>query len=376
MKYKFFSLLIILVITNFLVAGTVFAQSGESTVVNDESSEDEIGYYSKRDNFYISGDEIEVNNEIEGDIVGAGNKIVINKDVDDNLYLSGGEVIINGKIGESVIIAAGAVEINGDVRGDLFIVAGVVVINGNIYGDVRIGAGEIHVNSKYIRGDFMVGSSKVVVADRTRILGEESVLGGNMEKGQENNIISIDDERLMFKSGFDSSPLLGAITGASTIVSFVMKIVSFIGFILLGYFVIKMFPVFTEDTLKKMRGSIVLSVITGIIVYVIFPIIAIILAITVVGWNLLGVLILLGLLAMTFANIFADYLIGRMLLQKMKKDKTGRALPLILGMIVVEVPLMIIGLIPFIGGLLTFFVKIFLTSWGVGAIVLNKRRHK
>ncbi len=163
-------------------------------------------------------------------------------------------------------------------------------------------------------------------------------------------------------------PAFGSIIAGLTLVAAVLGILFALGMYLAGYGILKFFPVFTEQTLITMEQKSWQSVAVGAGLLFLSPFIALFLMFTVVGIPILWVLMLLAVVAWVFGNVYANYLVGRILLKQFGFDKSGRALALLVGSVVVWFVGFVLGLVPIVGMLFNFVVS----SWGVGAIVMNK----
>lgn len=116
-------------------------------------------------NLYVAGGTVTVNKQVFGDLFAAGGSVNIAGPIEEDLAAAGGSVNIASPIGEDARIAGGNVSVNapigGDllaaggtvvlsesanVGGDLWIAGGVVNVNGSVSGEARIAGGEIFIN--------------------------------------------------------------------------------------------------------------------------------------------------------------------------------------------------------------------------------------
>ncbi len=336
------------------------------TVAYAVNSENDVNKVTKSGNEYkTSEEELKIDNDIRGDLFAAA----------ETLY-------VDGEIGDNLFAAAGGIVVNGDVRNDVFLAGAYIVINGDIRGDVKIAGGEVYINSDLITGDVMVMAGKLSVADEVEILGEKEVYSGMLSEGVVDNPVDLsgynpESNKVMFgdkEYNFDSSGVVTLFTGAGLVMGFFWKLLMLASMILAGYLVLRLFPVLTETTLGTMNKAMVKSTLLGMGVYVVAPLVALVLLFSLIGFKVLVLLAMLGGLCIYLSGVYSSYAVGRWILVMMGNEKTGRAIPLALGMFVVELTLFIFGLLPFIGWLLVFVIRGVLYSWATGALVLNKYR--
>jgi len=100
--------------------------------------------------------------------------VVITQPVHENLYISGGHVIINAPVYADLVIAGGVIEINDSVMKDILITGGSVTFNGYTKGSIRCLGARLHI-LKNIGGDLIVIGGNIVVEKETTIMGIVSI---------------------------------------------------------------------------------------------------------------------------------------------------------------------------------------------------------
>ncbi|MCA9381565.1 hypothetical protein KC678_04835 [Candidatus Dojkabacteria bacterium] len=308
-----------------------------------------------------------------GSIYLAGNEEVINSDISNDVVFAGSQVVINGDVLDNIIVAGGAVEINGNVNGDVLFAGGMLILNGNVSGDVRAFGGSLFINSETVVGDVLVSGGQIGISSRTTILGDLSTNGFNTELNATNNPTTLgaaENMDLPFNNDSVKSMVSGLIAGLS-VFALILSFLMLIGSVFAGYVFIRIFPVFTEKTLETMKKKPGESVGYGCLTMVVGIILILVLFVSVIGIRLLFLLMVLGVLALMVGGIYARYMIGRMLLERFDKKNTGRFIVLLVGTLVVDLGLFILGLIPILA-IFTGTISFFLTMWGMGAIIYNK----
>ncbi|MFQ5492764.1 MAG: hypothetical protein ACE5DX_01215 [Candidatus Dojkabacteria bacterium] len=301
-------------------------------------------------------------------------------DVAGDLLIAGDQLVISGEVGDNLLAAAGAVQVDGVVNGDAMIAAGYVVINGDVLGDLRIAAGEVYINGT-VSGDLVIFAGRYSISSESFVGGQEILSAGHGVRGTTDNPVDLTNAS-HFSGGFSSfefsdedlGALVGAFLGASFVVSLILKLIMLIGSIIAAYVVLRLFPVFSENTLTAMKNDGWKSVLLGFVTLIVAPVLLLVLLLTIFGLHTAIVLGIIGLLAWYLTGVYANYFVGRHLLVKFGRPNTGRALPLVVGFVVVEGVILLLGLIPLLGGIIIFFINLLLVSWTLGAMVVNKKR--
>ncbi len=330
-------------LASLLLPATVYAQM---------TSEDEIIIDSVvTDNLYVAAEDFTLNARSQADVVVGARRIIINGDVNGNL-----------------ILAAQEIEINGNVTGDVLGAAGIIVLNGDVTGDARLFAGQAFVNSENIRGDLVVASGRASISEATKVELKNLIAAGNTSLNIIDNptslpeVVGTDSQADYFSGLFASTGIVASILGAF------ISLLFLVGGIVANYLVIRFFPTFTERTLVKMKEDAFTSVMVGLGVFVVSPIVAFVLLITGVGLPILVLLLALGWLAYLFSMAYGNYIVGRIALEQLKFDSTGRLLPLVVGTAIFT----IIGLVPVVGWFITGIGSILLSAWAIGAMFMHK----
>jgi hypothetical protein len=337
-----------------------------------EGSEYEILPLTNEDAMDISSFEEATLSE-NGSLYATGDDETINFTIGNDVIFVGGDLVINGDVTDNVVFAGSALEVNGDIKGDLMFAGGVLIINGDVSGDVRAFGGSIYINSDNIGGDLFIRGGITAVSSNSAIVGESDIMGWSVERSASDNPTSIDDvSNNAFPFGDSGlSSVLDGLTKGFAVFSIIWGILMMLGTILAGYFVLRVFPTFSEKTLSTMRSSAPTSILAGCLVMILGMFLAIMLLISLIGIQLLAVLALLGILAYVMGGFYARYEVGRILLSRFGYMKPGRFLALLTGVLLVDMVLLLLGLVSALSGL-GWIIGTLLALWGMGAIVLNK----
>jgi hypothetical protein len=134
-----------------------------------------------------------------------------------------------------------------------------------------------------------------------------------------------------------------------------------ISFLIAGLLLLALFPAAGEAAVRAARASTGGTVISGIVLLIVLPILGVILLVTVVGTPLgLGLLLVLG-------PLYAiSYLTGALLLGRRVAKTAGRGVAFLVGLLILRV----LALIPFLGALISLIATVF----GLGALFVASRR--
>lgn len=319
----------------------------ETQTVKNENS---VVFNSRGESKYISGESTAVDERVVNDVLYAGNELVINNSVNDNVFFAGRGLQINGEVGGDVIFAGGA-----------------LIVNGNVNGDIRAFGATIVLNSDFINGDVVINGGTLYTGPNLTVNGEqlidtESIIGDETFT----NLSSLPVED--YPGGFDFDAAAN-LTAISLGVAFLMLV----GIIGLGYVILRFFPTFSEKTISSFEKDWLKGALVGVLLVLISGPLALLLIVSIVGHPLLLFLLGLAIIGFLMAFIYTRYYVGRLLLKKAGKDKTGRFIPLVVGILIIEIPIILLSLLPFVGVLLQAISNL-LTIAGLGVIVLNKFR--
>lgn len=342
---KRLSLLLCSIVLLGLIAVPAYAQN--EVLMNQESSST-----SK----YIVKDGSEISEVVENDVIYAGKALVINADVGDN-----------------VIFAGGSLEINGTVSGDVLFIGATLVLNGNVSGDVRVAGGTLVINSSQIDGDLFATGSQVYISSRTTVVGEKKISGEKVDTNSTQTPNSVEEANSAYGDYNTKLTELFAGLGLGLVAfSLIMKFILIVGSIISGYLILRLFPQYSDKSIETLLKNPGKSIIAGIVTFVVGFFTIFLLIFSVIGLHTLFVASIFAILAFMLASVYTKYAIGLWIVRRMNKDHTGRFIPLVIGIILVEILLMALNFIPIIGWFFVFVIQMVLMSWGVGALVYNK----
>jgi hypothetical protein len=219
-----------------------------------------------------------------------------------------------------VVVVDGDAVIRGSVKGDVVVVDGDVTIRGKVGGDVVAVAGVATLGRRArIAGDLVYFDDKPVIARGARVAGDVQKVDGSE---------------------------IGEALGALAIGIWVAFSVSLL---LFGLILMLLAPRAAEAIARTARSRWGMAIGVGFAVFILLPIVAVLIALTIIGTPL-GVLLLVSLVPLfAMAYVSTAFAVGRLILKK-------SGIPaFLLGMLI----LCLLTLVPFLGGVVATLAIIF-----------------
>jgi len=312
----------------------------------------------------IGGGSITINANVNGDLFVAGGQITVNGDVSDDVRAAGGTININGNVGDDVIATSGQLNISsnsliggslilgngmanvlGSINEDVLGGGGKLVLGGTIYGDVNV---EIQ-DSVTLTSDARINGNLIYTSLREAELTEDQVAGFI----EYNKTVVEDDYGTQIENMFSRFHL-------------VWQLIKYLSLLLIGLILAFLAPRALLDASKVSKEKPWRSLGLGFVIAICSIAAMIVLAVTIVGAPLAGILLGIFLISWYVASVFAAMFIGYLLLKPKKYTNWN-----LLGMIALGgFILIVIGLVPIVGWLLCFLV----TMLSFGAIWTYKKQ--
>lgn len=328
---------------------------------------------------------VQIDGDVRGDAFLAGGVVVVNGKVDGDLFILGGKVTINGVVGNSVRIVGGDVTVNSQIGRNTLLVCGNCLVTGRseIAGSLLTAAGNLELSAGSIGKGFRffgnrlylnsgIANEAFVVSQQQFVLGPNASVSGDLKyTGSSQAILSdgatvsgsITYERnnpdANFPRFFGAKSIFELRDILAPVINFGFLMISLlIGFILMG-----LFPRWFEKSVMAINNKPVASFGWGVITVVAVPIVALLLAVTIVGIPVSIVTILIGYTIYVLAGFVGAFFIGRVILRRFLGERRGWALAT--GLTVFY----ILGFFPYIGQ----FIRLVVTIFAIGGIVLSYR---
>ena len=333
---------------------------------------------------FAAGGNVEVSEPVRGDVFIAGGRVLLEQQVGGDAFIAGGNVRIKEKLEESLFAAGANVSIEGDIGrharvagGDVSIARGVLVS-----GKATLAGANVEVGGR-------VGKDLTIAADSARINGHidgsADVSARHIEIGPDAVIVgkltywspqaATIDPAAKINGGTDYRPVTMP-EGMHTvgIVALMMgKIFLLIGLMVMGSLLVLFFPNFTGAVERAFTTNPGKSIALGFGLLLGLPIVGVLFMITLLGIPLGLTVFFLYPLVLMLGYLTAAVFIGDRGMSYLRKGNKLTPGIRILGFIGALIALALIGALPFIGGLIVFFLL--LGGIGAWAMALYERYH-
>jgi hypothetical protein len=325
---------------------------------------------------YVAGGHVDVIAEVNGDVVAAGGRVTINSQVTGDVLAAGGNVTVQGRVSDDIRLAGGDVIINASA-GD-----GVVVAGGNVLfapdasagGDVMIGGGHVELAGK-VRGNVAISAGEVVISGQ--VDGNVELTSGSIKIKPGAVIRGSLTYRSPVAAEIDSQArIVGKVShikmprpGPAEIAAVATKVGLFVwlGIALTGIVLYLLFPSTAMTAARTAGAKPWKSLGLGLALLAAIPVLGIVLMITGIGWLLALLLLLAYVLLLWFGFLAGVLFVSDALLRRMRKGEESSKLVNSLVFALALLVIMILGLVPLLGGLLLFILLLL----GIGCLGLK-----
>jgi len=300
----------------------------------------------------LVGGAVEVRNPVGGDLRTAAGKLIVDATIDGDVLMAGSEISLERgtRIGRDALIAGRAVDVRGSIDGELTIYAQHVVIAGTVGGKARLVAEEIEL----LDSARIVGTLSYTSPHEIKRSPGATVEGEISRREAEKKVAPPPAE-----PDDDGWELLGALLWM-------------LGLFLFGVALTWLSPVFSADAARRAWSDPLAAVGLGFALLIALPVAAGLAIITIVGIPLGA-----SALAVYPVLLLTGYLTGvAAVAQRLRQSLGPRSPPSatarLLWLAVTLSVLIVIGLIPFLGWLLSIWVLLA----GIGGLVLAARSRR
>jgi cytoskeletal protein CcmA (bactofilin family) len=327
---------------------------------------------------YVIGRSIIIDGTVNGDIFGLGQTITINGTVNGGITLVGQTLNINGQIAHGARLAGQTINVNSSIGRDLA-AAGTtlnVATTAKIADDLIFGVSTSSISGQ-VNGDVKGGANEVTITNE---------VGGNVELAVEKLTITSTANiqgNLVYTSENEASIQSGARLGGSTthnvpekpavpapFAGIGGKLLGFIMLLVIGIIIIVLAPRWISAMADSIRTKPWPSLGWGALFLFATPIAAIIVIITIIGLPVGLIALVLYGIAVYLSQIPVGFLIGRLIIRRNGEIESRGLMigALALGLVI----LLVLRLIPYIGGWVTLLAIMF----GLGSVVVSVIRSR
>ena len=317
---------------------------------------------------FVGGNNVLVNGKINGDLIAGSENITFNGEVNGNIRIAGSTVFINGLVGKNLTVVGSNLIIGEKARvnGSLLAFGSDIRVQGPIGKDARIYGSQVVVGSQIGRN--LGGSfANLILTSQAKVLGDlEYQSPREAQIDSKAKILGKTIYKPMVHKNFwqksfvfhrQMVPLFLGLAGFALWLKFMAFLLA-LGF---GFLFLYFFPKRVEGMAKIIGSHFWLSLGVGVLIPIIFSLVVIFLAVSLVGIPFIFIVGPIFFLLVYFAKIFTAFFFGRKILGA--KKSWGWAL--VVGLLIYY----FLGMIPIINGLTSF---VFITV-GLGAFILDQK---
>jgi hypothetical protein len=281
--------------------------------------------------------------ETEPEVSTAVGDITVHGDVEGDVKSGMGDIVVNGEVGGDIKAGSGNIMVNGPVGGGIDAGFGDVYVNAPVDGDVSVDRGDVELGSEaQVGGDIVYGSGRIEQHP-------SAAVEGNMIAGRGPGMFHEPD-------GFGIPSLVGWVFAAAA-------------FAACSVLLAVLAPRPLLAAARRAEESPGWSLLFGVASVPAVVVLAVILAVSIIGIPLLLLLAPAYLAFVFFGALVAAYFVGRRVVFATRRYHAGNALAAAVGAIILAV----VYLIPVLGDLLVYCLALFGTGASILALFSRRR---
>lgn len=294
----------------------------------------------------LAGGSLIMNGPVSGDFLAAGGNISILGDVGNNIRVLGGNILINGKVGGDILALGGQTNVAGaGVGGDIIWAGGSLNVEAPVNGNLHLSGGDVVINAPV--------TGNVTFTGGTLSLGEKAAIGGDLSYRAQKEAAMAQGAKVNGKITYEPIQKEPNARAFATFLSLALLgkfLATFVCALVLGL----IFKRYALTVVENAVAAPLREIGRGFATLVLLPVASVLLLVTIVGFplGLLGILTFIALLILSsiLASIVLGSLVDRAIFKRDAYQVTW--ITILLGVILY----MLVGAIPFIGGIFKFFV--------------------
>ncbi len=328
-------------------------------------------------NFYFLAENVKINGNINGDLIGFAKDLEINGRVEGDIIIVSSNFHFNGEVVGSLRGIADKGNINGMVGRNLNIIGTNIFISelGHIYWDALVLADNLDLRGK-INGNLYASLNTALLNGQikrnanllVRDKNESLVLGEMLEINNDFSYRSINEAIISKESQIDGEITYNKLKQKNNYSFFWSLIYKIFSAILIALFLVHIFKNILRISSINIEKKFLPSLLWGIFITFILPLILLILAFTIIGIKLSILIFSLWLALILSAKIIFAFFVGRLFFNRIiKKPNTSYAWKIIIGIIISWS----LFTIPYIGVFLSGLAVIL----GMGSIFIEIKKY-
>ena len=303
----------------------------------------------------------------------SGNQISIQEPIQDDVVIFGETVQIDAPI-RGVIIFANIINVNAPIDGDLFAAGGQITVNTDVSGKIVASGNTIDLGGKSTNA--ILAANNIHFNPTAVIVKDAYVAGGTI--GNEGNITG---QLIAMTDNFQNNGTVGDLEVASqesTVPDIegwlsLFGILFVIGFGILGVILVKLLPNQFDAVRLVLKKSVIKNTVVGFLLIILFVVVIILSAITVVGLPVSAFGLLVLLVGLILSSLIVSFAIGKKILELLGRRSsrdTNNISSFLIGFVILN--LLYIVPLPYFGQI----AQVIVTSIGFGAIYYTVRKSR
>ncbi len=320
----------------------------------------------------------------QGDVYLTGTDVTVDYIVDGNLFIVANNVTISSQIGGDAFIFANSVTVtetgyvfsnlfttatNVDVRGvayDLYAVSDTINITGYVYRDIRVSCNTLNVNGTVGRNAFVNCSTinfsqpAEVSEDTSTTIASQGIISGDLNYTSKQEV-SIPDGAVEGNINFNKEEILSA----NNIQAYLLSLGSFLVLtIVIWLLILWLAPKFNEKATNLATKKILPIIGLGILTPILLLVVSVVLLLINITASVAGLIFILWIALIIASKSIFVIVANKLICNKLKIEKTIG----IFGILIVSsIVVWALGLIPYVGTLISIIAVVL----GLGALVAS-----
>lgn len=316
-----------------------------------------------RGDVFAFGQSVSVDGTIGGDLIAAANTIAIRGQVGGSVRGGAASIAVSGRVTEDLVAAGNDITLSasGRVGRDALVAGNTATFSGQVGRDVRAGATTLRIDAPVGR-DVVAQVERLELTDRATVEGSLTYTSPNEAQIAVPGSVKGRTERRVPETTTQTPVVQGP---AALALDWLRGLV---GLLILGLLVVFFFPGFSRRAGEALVRSPLFSLAIGALVLIGLPILAILFFIVgalIGGWWIGLVVLALCIVLIALSIPVASVGVGGALLRV-----TQRPAPAWLALVIGLVVLLLVALVPIVGGIVIFLAVLF----GMGAATLAVAR--
>ena len=309
------------------------------------------------------GQTVQINGPVHGDVICAGQTVTVNGPVDGSVRLAGQTLNINGTVGRNVTVAGQVFGLGSgaSVAGDLGVLTQSATLSGPVAKTVYGATGNLTIDDKVSSVDAQVANSLT--------LGGSANVAGNLTYASDNTY-NVDKSKVGGQVQHNQPVAREQRTPSHNAGNAIAEWFGWVLYWLAAALVTALVLVWLLPRMMRRVNKLMLehpgrSLLWGLVVTILTPLVAILLMVTIIGIPVALLLGALWFLALVTSGLFAGVAVGEWITGRTGWQKGSLYAAAVVGIVAT----VIVFNIPFIGWLLALLA----TWWAVGGLVLGAR---